>query len=138
MLTIQHEGFPRPGRKLAAAVRQAASRIGLRGSVTVRLAGEDEVRALNRQYRGHNRATDVLSFPFNEKLSDGLYAGDILICLPVAAKQARRNAHAVEKELLLLAIHGLLHLKGFDHEKDAGEMLAWQRRLFAELAGELS
>jgi len=137
MITIQHEGFPAPGRRLLAAVREAASRLGLKGEATIRLAGEDEVRSLNREYRGRDRATDVLSFPLGEKLPDGLYAGDILVCRPVAEEQARRSAHSLERELLLLAIHGLLHLKGFDHEQDGGEMLALQQRLFAELSGKL-
>ena len=55
-------------------------RIGLQGTVTIRLAGDDEVRALNRKYRRKDRATDVLSFPLGEKLPGGFYAGDILIC----------------------------------------------------------
>ena len=55
----------------------------------------------------------------------------------MAEKQARQNGHSLEKELLLLMIHGLLHLQGLDHEKDNGEMLALQQRLFAEFAGEL-
>jgi len=137
MITIQHEGFPAPGKKLRAVVRKAASRIGLPGKATVRLAGADEVRALNRKYRGQDRATDVLSFPLGETLADGPYAGDILVCLPVAEKQARRSGHSLEKELLLLVIHGLLHLKGFDHETDEGEMLALQKRLYAEFGAEL-
>ncbi len=137
MITIQHEGFPAPKKKFLAVVRQAASRIGLPGDATVRLAGADEMRALNREYRGQDRATDVLSFPLGETLPDGPYAGDILVCLPVAEKQARRAGHSLERELLLLVIHGLLHLKGFDHETDAGEMLALQKRLYAEFGAEL-
>ncbi|MCU0275572.1 MAG: rRNA maturation RNase YbeY [Acidobacteria bacterium] len=137
MIAIQHEGFPAPAREFRAALRQAAARIGLKGRVTVRLAGAEEVRALNRRFRQRDRATDVLSFPLAEKLPEGNYAGDILICLPIAERQARRAGHSRERELLLLAIHGLLHLKGLDHVADAGEMLALQERLFAELAREM-
>ncbi len=72
-----------------------------------------------------------------EKLPDGFYAGDILICWTQAEKQARENNHSLQKELLLLMIHGLLHLQGHDHEKDKGDMLAMQRQLFAAHSGEL-
>ena len=137
MIKIQHEGFPLAEKKFLALLKGIAGRIGLNGGATVRLAGSAEVRALNRKYRRIDRATDVLSFPLGEKLPGGLYAGDVLICLPIAAKQARQNAQSLERELLLLMIHGLLHLQGLDHERDRGEMLALQARLFAEFAAEL-
>ena len=137
MIKIQHEGFPLAEKKFLALLKGIAGRIGLKGGATVRLAGSAEVRALNRKYRRIDRATDVLSFPLGEKLPGGLYAGDVLICLPIAAKQARQNAQSLERELLLLMIHGLLHLQGLDHECDRGEMLALQARLFAEFAAEL-
>jgi probable rRNA maturation factor len=137
MISIQHEGFARPGKKFPALVRKVAARIGLQGGATIRLAGVDEVRALNREYRGKDRATDVLSFALGETLPGGLYAGDVIICLPLAAEQARQSGQALERELLLLAIHGLLHLKGLDHETDGGQMLAQQERLFAEFGAKL-
>ncbi len=137
MIRIQHEGFPLAGDKFTTLLKKIAGRLGLKGEATIRLAGESEVRALNREYRGLDRSTDVLSFPSGEKLPGGLYAGDILICVPVAGAQARRNSQSLERELLLLMIHGLLHLKGLDHETDRGEMLALQRRLFAEFSKEL-
>lgn len=133
MISIQREGGAAPSRRLQAAARCAARRIGLKGRATIRLAGAGEARRLNRLYRGLDRATDVLSFPCGERLPGGAYAGDVLICLPYAERQARQNGHSLERELLLLAIHGLLHLKGLDHETDRGEMLALQERLFAEL-----
>jgi probable rRNA maturation factor len=137
MIKIQHEGFPLPEKKFQALLKKIAGRLDLEGTVTIRIAGSGEVRALNNKYRRKDYATDVLSFPLGEKLPGGFYAGDILICWPVAKKQARQNAQSVEKELLLLMIHGLLHLQGFDHEKDKGDMLARQRRLFVEFSGEL-
>jgi len=137
MISIQHEGFPLPERKFQALLGKIAGRIGLKGNATIRLAGAAEVRGLNRKYRSVDHATDVLSFPLGEKLPGGLYAGDVLICVPVAKKQALQNAQSPEKELLLLMIHGLLHLHGHDHERDKGEMLALQARLFAEFSGEL-
>lgn len=137
MIAVQHEGFPLPARTFPALARKVAARIGLEGAATIRLSGEEEVRTLNRTYRGKDRATDVLSFPSGETLPGGLYAGDILVCMPVAAEQARQHGHSLAREVLLLAIHGLLHLKGLDHEADRGEMLALQERLFAEFAAEL-
>jgi probable rRNA maturation factor len=137
MIKIQHEGFPLPEKKFLELTKKIAGRIGLKGNATIRLAGAAEVRRLNRKYRSVDRATDVLSFPLGEKLPEGLYAGDVLICVPIAEKQARQNAQSLEKELLLLMIHGLLHLQGLDHERDKGEMLALQTRLFAAFAGKL-
>lgn len=135
MIVLQRQEFTLPGRGLPARMRRAAGRIGLAGDVTVRLAGAREARALNREFRHIDRATDVLSFPAGPAASaGGDYAGDILICMPVAEAQARRAGHSLARELLLLAIHGLLHLKGLDHEADGGEMLAAQQRLFAELS----
>ena len=60
--------------------KKSAAASALKGTATIRLAGAAEVRALNRKYRGMDHATDVLSFPLGEKLPDGLYAGDVLIC----------------------------------------------------------
>jgi probable rRNA maturation factor len=137
MIAIQHEEFALPARKFPFIVRRIAVRIGLEGGATIRLAGSDEVRVLNRTYRGKDAATDVLSFPHGEKLPGGLYAGDVLVCVPVAGEQAKQHGHSLARELLLLTIHGLLHLKGLDHETDKGEMLALQESLFAEFAAEL-
>lgn len=137
MISLQRQGFPPPARGFASLLARVAGRVGLEGRATVRLAGAEEMRALNRRYRGIDRATDVLSFPLGERLPGGRYAGDILICVPLAAAQARAANHSPAHELLLLAIHGLLHLKGMDHETDRGQMLRLQARLFAEFAREL-
>ncbi len=137
MIKIQHEGFPLAEKKFLALLKKISGNLGIRGTVTIRIAGAAEVRALNRKYRRKDYATDVLSFPLGEKLPGGFYAGDILICWPVAKKQARQNSQSLEKELLLLMIHGLLHLQGLDHERDSGEMLAMQAQLFAQYGGEL-
>jgi probable rRNA maturation factor len=138
MITIQNEGPPLPEKQFLAVLKKIARRLGLKGSMTIRIAGATEVRALNRKYRRKDYATDVLSFPLGEKLPGGFYAGDILICRTVAEKQARQNDHSPDKELLLLMIHGMLHLHGLDHEKDRGEMLALQKQLFADYSGGLS
>lgn len=137
MIQIQNNGFPVKKKVLLRALRQIASQLHIKGAVTIKIAAADEVRELNKKYRHKNCATDVLSFPLGEKLPGGFYAGDILICWTLAEKQARENNHSMQKELLLLMIHGLLHLHGHDHEKDKGEMLALQQQLFAAHAGEL-
>ena len=96
-----------------------------RGEITVALAPDARVRALNRQFRRKDTATDVLSFPSGE--SDNL--GDIVIASGVAARQARAAGHSLQTELRVLALHGLLHLLGYDHEDDDGRMARLERRL---------
>jgi probable rRNA maturation factor len=96
-----------------------------RGDVTVAIASDARVRALNRQYRKKDKATDVLSFPSDERG----YLGDIVIAEGVARRQARDAGHTVGTELRVLALHGLLHLLGYDHEHDDGRMARLERRL---------
>ena len=81
---------------------------------------------MNYKYLKKDFPTDVLSFPFNEKLLKEYYIGDIFICYPIAEEQAEDNNISLKKELLYLMIHGILHLSGYDHEKDNGEMLELQ------------
>lgn len=109
------------------------SRLKLEGRVTIRLGDESEGRRLNSQYRNLDYATDVLSFPMSESLPDGLYLGDIFICLPVARLQAESAGRSLKAELLTLMIHGLLHLAGYDHETDDGEMTRLQENLEKEI-----
>jgi len=96
-----------------------------RGEVTVAVVSDARVRRLNRLYRGTNRATDVLSFPAGEPGN----LGDVVIAAGVAARQARRAGHSRAVELRVLALHGLLHLLGYDHEHDDGRMARLERRL---------
>ena len=96
-----------------------------RGAVTVALVPDRRIRALNRQYRGKDQATDVLSFPAEEPGQ----LGDIVIALGVARRQAAAAGHPVGTELRVLALHGLLHLLGYDHEQDDGHMARLERRL---------
>jgi probable rRNA maturation factor len=105
-----------------------------RGQVTVALVSDARVRLLNRQYRGRDYATDVLSFPTSPDPSRQsarrvLHLGDIVIATGVARRQARRVGHAERIELRVLALHGLLHLLGYDHERDKGAMARLERRL---------
>jgi len=112
------------GRWLAAAAPGAA-----RGEVTVAVVGDARVRALNRRYRGVDRATDVLSFPADGGPFDAGFLGDVVIAGGVARRQAREAGHPLTRELRVLALHGLLHLLGYDHERDGGAMARLEARL---------
>lgn len=83
------------------------------------------MRTLNRRYRRKDRPTDVLAFPAE---ADGLL-GDIVISLPYAARQAKRRGEPVSREIDRLLLHGFLHLSGYDHETDEGEMDALEAKL---------
>jgi probable rRNA maturation factor len=99
--------------------------------VTIALVSDARIRRLNRTYRNADYVTDVLSFPASPSGGghDAGYLGDIAIATGRAARQARDCGHSLAVELRVLALHGLLHLLGFDHERDAGEMAAAERRL---------
>ncbi len=92
---------------------------------SVIVSSDEAVRKANGQFRNVRRTTDVLSFPDGE---DG-YLGDLLISAPRAARQAAERNHSIEEELRLLALHGMLHLKGYDHETDEGTMRDEEERL---------
>lgn len=98
------------------------------GSFAVRLAGDPTLRRLNREFRGRAEVTDVLSFP-GEAGPEGLHLGDVVISIPAARRQAAAAGHTAARELRLLALHGLLHCLGHDHETDGGEMDRLERRL---------
>jgi probable rRNA maturation factor len=113
--------------RFAARARKAA---GLDGAVAVLLTGNDEMRRLNRQFRRKNKPTDVLSFPASEVNGN---AGDIAISLDIASDNAERFGHPLATELKILMLHGMLHLAGYDHETDKGEMARREHQLRAEL-----
>ena len=120
---------------LAAWLRRVAP-ARARGFVCVALVSDRRVRALNRAYRHKDYATDVLSFPQPSALSPQPFLrgpqpflGDIVIARGVARRQAREARHSEQTELRVLALHGLLHLLGYDHEHDHGRMLRLERRL---------
>ena len=114
-------------RELTAFLREAQQSAGLRGSVSLLLTGDDHIRQLNRDFRRKNKPTDVLSFPAPEipGLKPGLKSapvGDLAISVETAARQADGLGHPLASELKILTLHGLLHLAGYDHETDSGEM----------------
>ena len=99
--------------------------------VAVAFVGERAVRTLNRLYRSKDKPTDVLSFPLRRRAADGrFYLGDIIIAVPVAARQARARGHSLEREMMFLASHGFLHLLGYDHGRAMDAEEAEIRRLF--------
>ena len=96
-----------------------------RGAVTVAIVPDGRVRELNRRYRRKDVATDVLSFPADEPGQ----LGDVVIALGVARRQAAQAGHRLSTEVRVLALHGLLHLLGYDHERDDGQMRRVEQRL---------
>ena len=119
---------------LAAWLRRVAP-ARARGMVSVALVSDSRVRELNKTYRRQDHATDVLSFPNPLNASNpqspipNPFLGDIVIARGVARRQAREARHSEQTELRVLALHGLLHLLGYDHEQDAGRMQRVERRL---------
>ena len=119
-------------RTLARFLREAQAAVRLRGQVSVLLTTDATIRRLNRQFRGKDKATDVLSFPAPESVAGGV-AGDIAISVPTARRQAREQGHALAVEIKVLVLHGLLHLAGYDHERDGGQMARRERLLRGRL-----
>jgi probable rRNA maturation factor len=115
----------------ATFAEKAIAAIGNRdSSATVAFVSDQKIRQLNRQFRSIDKATDVLSFP-SEGPEDEL--GDIAISVETAALQAKENGLSFEKEIAQLILHGLLHLSGYDHETDNGEMNRLELRLRRKL-----
>jgi probable rRNA maturation factor len=96
-------------------------------------AGAGTLRSLNRRFRRRDRATDVLSFPAGapgpESSRAGWHLGDLAIGVPAARRQARRRGHSLAREVQFLLLHGYLHLLGYDHETDEGQMAQLESRL---------
>lgn len=111
---------------LAKFVGRASRAARLSGSVNVLVTGNRELRTLNHRFRGKNLATDVLSFPAG--LGNG-FAGDVAVSAEIASRNAKRLGHSTADEIRILALHGILHLAGYDHERDRGEMAAKEIQL---------
>jgi probable rRNA maturation factor len=109
-------------RALGEFLSRATEAARLAGSVSVMLTGDEEIRQLNRVFRRKDKATDVLSFPALEMNGNRKLAGDLAISVETAARQAEQREHALNVELKILMLHGVLHLAGWDHEADSGEM----------------
>lgn len=105
-------------------------------SFAVALVSDRKIAALNRRYRGKSKPTDVLSFPASNGKGRGGYLGDVVISAETARRNARRLGHSTAGEIKLLALHGALHLLGYDHETDAGQMARRERQLRRRLGLE--
>jgi probable rRNA maturation factor len=113
---------------LAAWLAGVAPRAAV-GTVTVVITTDRRIRTLNRAWRGLDTATDVLSFPAGDDPGPARHLGDLVISRETAGRQARTEGHSLSTELRILALHGLLHLLGYDHERDSGRMARIERRL---------
>ena len=115
--------------RFVARVRRAA---GLKGRVNVLVTSSAEMKSLNRRFRKKDKSTDVLSFPADP---DGAkqFAGEIAISAEIASHNARRLGHSPAEEVKILVLHGVLHLRGYDHECDNGQMARREQQLRAKL-----
>jgi len=151
LVTVQSKVRGVSARTLGQFAARAQRAVRVRGEVDVLVTSSAELRRLNRRFRGKNKATDVLSFPSHDSkihhggtetqrnsfsrasvspcLCGGCFAGDLAISAEIAARNARRLGHSASDELKILILHGLLHLAGYDHETDAGEMARKEARL---------
>ena len=118
-----------PSTRGLGAWLQRAAPAAARGEVSIAVVSDRRMRALNRQFRGKDVATDVLSFPATQMPGVSSFLGDIVIAAGVATRQAREAGHPVGTELKVLALHGLLHLMGYDHDTDEGKMGRTEARL---------
>lgn len=117
---------------LARFITRARRAVGMQGRVTVLVTSSSELRDLNHRFRGKDKATDVLSFPAAPIEGDD-NEGDIAISADIASENAERFGHRPVDELKILALHGILHLAGYDHETDNGKMARKEARLRREL-----
>jgi len=115
--------------RFVARARQAT---GLKGPVNVLLTSSAQMKSLNRRFRGKDKASDVLSFPVNPGVQKQL-AGEIAISVEIATKNARSLGHSPAQEVKILVLHGILHLRGYDHECDNGQMARREKQLRAKL-----
>jgi probable rRNA maturation factor len=125
-------------RDLNRFLAGAKEALGLAGDFSVLLTGDEQLRAMNLQFRGVDKPTDVLSFPALPEAVMRGQGGDLAISLETAAHQAVDHGHPLQMEVKILILHGLLHLAGYDHERDRGQMRRREsqlRKQFALAAG---
>ena len=112
----QRVGKKIPKEWLNKIVKQTLGTVGAKNTeISIAFVGDKKMRKLNKTWRGKDKVTDVLSFTYRAEP----LVGEIIICLPQAARQAGECGHSVKEEIKVLLVHGLLHLAGYDHEKSA-------------------
>ncbi len=151
MLDLVFNNFTDDGRKIKAVffkkiIKKAIETLGLdfkQIEISVNLVGTRKIRTLNQKYRGKDKHTDVLSFPVNSGIDEKsaisgiINAGDIFICLPIAQEDALRERVSLNFKLAFLAVHGFLHLLGYDHEKSGNNkkvMFGLQEKILKNIA----
>ena len=117
---------------LARFLARARRAVGLKGMVNVLLTSSAEMKSLNRRFRGKDKPTDVLSFPA-EPGAQKQFAGEIAISAEIASQNARALGHSPAEEVEILVLHGVLHLRGYDHECDNRQMARREKQLRAKL-----
>jgi probable rRNA maturation factor len=130
VIILEHDSTEIHQRALTLFATKAKQAVGARGELSIRITSSAEMRKLNLRFRRKNKPTDVLSFPADMPE----FAGDIAISAEIAAANAGQLGHSVDTELKILILHGLLHLAGYDHETDAGEMQAKEVKLRRRLS----
>lgn len=144
MIEVLGEGYSLQEEEKSLIVRACETALsveGAKGDITVLIADPEQIQTLNRDFRHVDRVTDVLTFPAWEgeaiyAPADG-YLGDIMICMERAKEQAVEYGHSLERELAFLAVHGTLHILGYDHMEPEEEALMRQRqREILERMGE--
>ncbi len=142
MIDIQLENKAFPELELAILEKAALEALYEQGvdedvDLTILLSNDDEIQALNRDYRGYDKPTDVLSFEAHERDPETgtLYLGDIIISLERAAAQAEKGGHPLLAETQLLVVHGVLHLLGHDHAEAEEKATMWHHQ--AEILARL-
>ncbi|MGK7346124.1 MAG: rRNA maturation RNase YbeY [Candidatus Nitrospinota bacterium M3_3B_026] len=141
---LKRKRTKKPGAgRLRRKAELILSSLGLDGAeLSVLLTDDAEIRSLNRDYRGKDRPTDVLSFSQREGEFPGVapeQLGDVVISLDTAARQAEKLGHSLDDEVERLLVHGVLHLAGYDHEKGGAEarrMRDREKKTLELLAGE--
>ncbi len=142
MIAIQHN--PILNKSLDNALLERAVRATLENqnapkdaTLSILLTDDAQIQSLNREYRGFDMPTDVLSFGVHERDPETgfLYLGEIIVSIPYAAKQAQKNGHSLKAEVQLLIVHGVLHLLGHDHAdaKEKAKMWAAQTKILDRL-----
>lgn len=125
-----------PLEQLQHWLAQAGEHLDLNGEMVIRIVDGEEMSTLNGQYRATPKETNVLAFPFDAPIDLPLtHYGDVIIALPVVEREAREQGKGFDAHLAHLALHGLLHLLGHDHqqESEAARMEALEIKLLAEL-----